>query len=84
MNISNSPHLQVAVDIGSHEHYVAIGLSEGGILDEFLNCGVRSRIANLLCFYCIQSIFAVRDLTLVFLTLVFSLVFVSTITRMKR
>ncbi len=35
MNISNSPHLQVAVDIGSHEYYVAIGLSEGGILDEF-------------------------------------------------
>ena len=35
MNIHNSPHLQVAVDIGSREHYVAIGLSEGGILDEF-------------------------------------------------
>ncbi|MEE9355747.1 MAG: transposase [Methylococcaceae bacterium] len=35
MNINNSPHLQVAVDIGSREHYVAIGLSEGGILDEF-------------------------------------------------
>jgi len=30
-----SPHLQVAVDIGSREHYVTIGLSEGGILDEF-------------------------------------------------
>jgi hypothetical protein len=36
MNINNSPHLQVAVDIGSREHYVAIGVSEGGILDEFL------------------------------------------------
>jgi transposase len=36
MNINNSPHLQVAIDIGSREHYVAIGLSEGGILDEFL------------------------------------------------
>ncbi|OQK17554.1 transposase [Methyloprofundus sedimenti] len=35
MNIHNLAHLQVAVDIGSHEHYVAIGLSEGGILDEF-------------------------------------------------
>ena len=35
MNIYNTPHLQVAVDIGSREHYVAIGLSEGGILDEF-------------------------------------------------
>lgn len=35
MNIDHSPHLQVAVDIGSREHYVAIGLSEGGILEEF-------------------------------------------------
>ena len=35
MSIHNLAHLQVAVDIGSHEHYVAIGLSEGGILDEF-------------------------------------------------
>ena len=35
MNINNTPHLQVAVDIGSREHYVAIGLSGGGILDEF-------------------------------------------------
>jgi len=35
MNINNLPHLQVAVDIGSREHYVAIGLSEGGVLDEF-------------------------------------------------
>ena len=35
MNIHDSPHIQVAVDIGSREHYVAIGLSEGGILDEF-------------------------------------------------
>ncbi len=36
MNINPSPpHLQVAVDIGSREHYVAIGLSEGKILDEF-------------------------------------------------
>ena len=34
MNIL-SPHLQVAVDIGSREHYVVIGLSYGGILDEF-------------------------------------------------
>jgi hypothetical protein len=30
-----SPHLQVAVDVGCHEHYVVIGLSTGGILDEF-------------------------------------------------
>ena len=35
MNIHNTPHLQVAVDIGSREHYVVIGLSEGGVLDEF-------------------------------------------------
>ena len=35
MNTNTSPHLQVAVDIGSREHYVAIGHSEGGILDEF-------------------------------------------------
>jgi transposase len=35
MNINKSPHLQVAVDIGSREHYVAIGLPDGGILDEF-------------------------------------------------
>ena len=32
---SLSPHLQVAVDVGSHDHYVVIGLSSGGILDEF-------------------------------------------------
>ncbi len=31
----NSPDLQVAIDIGSREHYVAIGLSDGGIVDEF-------------------------------------------------
>ena len=30
-----SPHLHVAVDVGSHDHYVVIGLSSGGILDEF-------------------------------------------------
>ena len=30
-----SPHLQVAVDVGCHDHYVVIGLSTGGILDEF-------------------------------------------------
>ena len=30
-----TPHLHVAVDVGCHEHYVAIGLSSGGILDEF-------------------------------------------------
>jgi len=35
MNIHSSPHLHVAVDIGSREHYVAIGLPEGEILDEF-------------------------------------------------
>jgi len=29
------PQLQVAVDIGSREHYVAIGLIDGCILDEF-------------------------------------------------
>jgi len=34
MNIS-SPHLHVAVDVGNHDHYVVIGLSSGGILDEF-------------------------------------------------
>ena len=34
MNIS-LPHIQVAVDVGSREHCVAVGLSSGGILDEF-------------------------------------------------
>ena len=32
---SLSPHLHVAVDVGSYDHYVVIGLSSGGILDEF-------------------------------------------------
>ncbi len=31
----SSAHLQVAVDIGSRTHYVAIGHSEGRIVDEF-------------------------------------------------
>ncbi len=30
-----SPHLHVGVDVGSQDHYVVIGLSSGGILDEF-------------------------------------------------
>ncbi len=30
-----SLHLQVAVDVGCHDHYVVIGLSTTGILDEF-------------------------------------------------
>ena len=33
--MNKSPHLQVAIDIGSREHCVAIGRSAGGILDEF-------------------------------------------------
>ena len=31
----STPHLQVAVDVGSHEHYAAIGLSDGQVIDEF-------------------------------------------------
>ncbi len=31
----STPHLQVAVDVGSREHYVAIGHYQGQVLDEF-------------------------------------------------
>lgn len=30
-----TPELRVAVDVGCHQHRVAIGLSEGGLLEEF-------------------------------------------------
>jgi transposase len=33
--MNRTPSLQVAVDVGSRTHYVVIGLSDGGILDEF-------------------------------------------------
>lgn len=33
--MNRTPSLQVAVDVGSRAHYVVIGLSDGGVLDEF-------------------------------------------------